>query len=113
MRTYDLVLVLKADIAETQREKLLDTVKTWLGNAKVDSKSLGKKLLSYPIKKEGEGIYILLNLGYTDGVVVPADVEKKLLMNDNVLRHLLVRRNVKKELTLTTGRRKGGDKKSK
>ncbi len=90
MRTYELVLVLKSGLTESQQKKVVDTLKTWLKAVKVVKEdNLGKKQLSYPIKRETSGIY----LGYLLEVeTIPADLEKRILGQDGILRHLLVRK---------------------
>lgn len=91
MRLYDLVLVLKTSLSEAQRTKLLETVKGWFKEGKVTKEeSWGQKVLSYSIKKEDSGFYVLLSL--ESGTGVAGDFEKKILQNENVLRHLLIRR---------------------
>lgn len=90
MRTYELALVFKSALAEKDRTKLLDTVKKWLGDVKVAKEDdLGQKPLAYPIKHETAGYYVMYNLE-TEGAI-PADFETKLLREENILRHLLVR----------------------
>lgn len=91
MRSYDLVLVLGTSLAETERKKILEDIETWLGKAEIKSQELGRRILAYPLKKEREGVFVLLKINYQNGTTVPVDLEKKLLMNDNILRHLLVR----------------------
>lgn len=93
MRTYELVLVIKSGISEADRKKLLETVQKSLGEAKTEVVEWGKKTLSYPIKKETEGLYFLLNIDYPDESTIPADFEKKLFANENILRHLFVRKS--------------------
>lgn len=94
MRNYQLVLVLRPSIAEAQRKKLLDTVKDWVKEAKfVKEEIWGQKQLSYKISRETEGFYVnwLFEME-----TVPADFEKKILAQENVIRHLLVRNEEKK-----------------
>lgn len=89
MRTYELVLVLKTTLSEANRKKLVETVKGFLKDAKVKSEEeWGQKALSYPIKREVSGFYIdfLLELEK-----VPADFEKRLMANEDILRHLLIK----------------------
>lgn len=92
MRAYELVLVTKTTLGETELKKLLETVQKWLGEAKTSVEKLGKKTLAYPIKKEREGVYVSLTIDYKNGTVIPADLDKKLQIEDNLLRHLLIRR---------------------
>lgn len=90
MRVYDLVLVLRPKLTEVERKKVIDSVTKILGEVKSTARELGKKVLSYPIKKETEGAYVMLNITSENGL--KSDIDKKLLINDNILRHLLVRR---------------------
>ncbi|MBI2190062.1 MAG: 30S ribosomal protein S6 [Candidatus Levybacteria bacterium] len=91
MRVYELVMVLQSSLSEAQRKKLIDTVKTWLGDVKIAKEDeWGQKPLAYPIKKEIAGFYLLFNLETNNSI--PLDLEKKLLTNENILRHLLIRK---------------------
>lgn len=90
MRLYELVLVLKTSLSEADRTKALDAIKALVKDLKVaKEEDWGQKPLSYKIKKEVAGVYHLLRLEGESAV--PADFESRLLRNDNVLRHLLVR----------------------
>ena len=87
--TYQLTLVLKSSLKEVEQKKLLESIKTLLGKSKITEKIWGQKALAYPIKKEVSGLF--LNWNIEAEAVVPPDFEKKLINNDNVLRHLLLR----------------------
>jgi len=90
MRTYQLVLVLKTSLSDSERKKLLDLVKSWLKDAKiVKEEEWGQKPLSYKIKRETEGFY--LNYWLESEASIPLDFEKKLFAQEDVLRHLLIR----------------------
>ena len=102
MRSYELVLVLRAGVSETDKKKVLDEVTKILGGAETETTEWGKRTLAYPIKKEGEGLFILMNISYPNGSSIPEGVEKKLLINENILRHLLIRTKDKKEVTAKT-----------
>lgn len=89
MRQYELVLVVSPVLSEDKRKKLLDTVKEWLKGVKVTKEEdMGSKALSYKIKGQQQGHYFDL---YVEAETFPADFEKKLLEQEDVLRHLLVR----------------------
>ena len=91
MRTYELVLVLQASMSEAEQKKLLETIKKWLGEAQIKNiNEWGKKTFVRPIKKLNEGFYLMLQI--TTESVIPADIEKRLLMENKILRHLLVRK---------------------
>lgn len=90
MRSYELVMVLKSSLSEAQRKKIISTIKDWLKNFKiVKEEELGEKPLSYKIKKESTGFY--MNFLF-EGETIPLDFEKRLLTNEDVLRHLLLRK---------------------
>lgn len=86
---YNLTLVLRSSLKDTERKKLLESIKDLLGKAKVAEKEWGQKVLSYPIKKQVSGVFLSWNIDSDS--IVPPDFEKKLLNNDSVLRHLLLR----------------------
>lgn len=89
MRLYDLILVLRPSASEKDREKVLETVKSWMKDMKIaKEESLGQKPLSYKIKKEIAGVYHRFQL---EGETVPEGFEKRIIANDTIIRHLLVR----------------------
>lgn len=89
MRSYELILVAKSSLTEALRKKLVLGIKALLKDLKiVKENEVGQKSLAYKIKRETSGFYFDFVL---EGENVPVDFEKKLLENDNVLRHLLLR----------------------
>ena len=89
MRTYELVLVMKPSLSEKERGSLLDTVKSWLKDVKVTKEEdWGSKALAYRIGQDLTGHYFDLHL---EADSIASDFERKLLDNDSVLRHLLIR----------------------
>lgn len=89
MRTYELVIVVKPSLSEPERGKLLDTVKSWLKEVKVTKEEdWGSKALAYRIGQDLTGHYFDLHL---EADAIAGDFERRLLENDNVLRHLLIR----------------------
>ena len=91
MRNYQLVLLLKSDLKKDLKDKLFEDIKKFLGkleNEKIDS--LGEKKLSYPIKKERKGEYVVINF---DSEKIDTDLNRRILIKDEILRHLLIRTN--------------------
>jgi ribosomal protein S6 len=89
MRTYELILVVKTSLTDALRKKLVSGVKVLLKDLKiVKENEIGQKALAYKIKREVNGYYFDFAL---EGENVPADFERKLMEDDNVLRHLLLR----------------------
>lgn len=85
MNPYDLVLIVKDETRAPQEvEKLI----TDLQGSVEDQKKWEKRRLAYPIKKETSGFYFFwaFKLG-TDKI---SEFKKKLSLNENVLRFLLL-----------------------
>ena len=91
MRIYEFVVIIKPSLSETEQKKLLETMKSWLKDVKITKEEAwGSKALAYKIKHELMGVYYKYDLESETGL--PADFEKRLLGNDNVLRHLVIRK---------------------
>lgn len=90
MRSYELAMVLKTSLSAAQRKKAVDIVKKQLKDLKVTKETeIGEKQLAYKIKKEDTGYYMDFLF---EGESIPMDFERKLLVDENVLRHLLLRK---------------------
>lgn len=90
MRSYELVVVLRPSLKEDARKKFLDTLKGWFKDVKfAKEEDLGSKAFKYKIKGELTGHYFDFTL--ETEAAVPADLEKRLLDNEDILRHLVIR----------------------
>ena len=89
MRAYELILVTKSSLSEVLKKKLTQSIKSILGELKiVKENEVGLKSLAYKIKKETSGFYWDF---FLEGENLPQDLDKRLLENENILRHLLIR----------------------
>ena len=89
VRKYELILITKTSLTDILRKKLIASVKVLLQDLKiVKENEIGQKSLAYKIKRETNGFYFDFAL---EGETVPMDFEKKILENENILRHLLLR----------------------
>lgn len=84
------MLVIKTSLSEAERKKLLSSIKDMIKDMKVTEEELGQKPLAYKIKRELAGIYHIFHIESEKGIT--ADFEKRLLNNENILRHLLLRK---------------------
>lgn len=90
MRSYELVLVTKASVSDAIRKKIVADVKALLKDLKITKENeVGQKALAYKIRREMNGFYSDFIM---EGEKIPTNFEKKLLENDNILRHLLLRK---------------------
>ncbi|OGH12370.1 MAG: 30S ribosomal protein S6 [Candidatus Levybacteria bacterium RIFCSPHIGHO2_01_FULL_36_15] len=89
MRSYRLVLLLKSGLKKEQKDKLLESVKKWAGNIKDEKiQELGEKKLIYTVAKQRSGEYVVMDFNMEK---VNLDLDKKIVIEDDILRHLLVR----------------------
>lgn len=95
---YELMVVLVPSLTEDQQKKAFESLEEMVsfGGGKIVSSDMwGKRELAYPIKKQVEGIYTILQVELpTEG---PAGLEKQLLINEQVMRHLLIKTKIIKK----------------
>ncbi|HKB70507.1 MAG TPA: 30S ribosomal protein S6 [Thermoanaerobaculia bacterium] len=92
MRLYDIVVVLSPEIVPEQATALADGFKKILTDdaAQIKTEEIwGRRRLAYPIAKRREGIYYYWQVEAKAEAV--AELERKLRLSDDVLRHLAVR----------------------
>lgn len=89
MRNYRLVLIFKSDIAKEAKEKVLADAKSWGGKlTDVKVLAMGEKKFAYAIKKALKGDYVLVEF---KAERVEDELENKIRIHPDVLRHMLVR----------------------
>lgn len=91
MKKYDLTVLIKTDLKDSAREKFIDKIETLvkaLGGKAGKLTEMGKKQLAYAIKKNSEAQFLSWALELTSQSVV--ELEKKLVNDKEILRHLLV-----------------------
>lgn len=92
MRTYEVVFIAAPNTTEEDLNKLnsqLEHVVTDLGGKVTKTDVWGRKKLAYKIGKHDEGVYVVL---YIEGAGHEiAEVERRLRVNDLVIRHMTVR----------------------
>ena len=91
MREYETVVITKPDLAETQFNQTGDKVKTII--EKHDghffyARDMGRKSLSYPIRKNTKGVYTCFDYAAAGQTV--SEIERALRIDDGVLRFLTV-----------------------
>ncbi len=91
MTKYEIMYIVKTTMEDDAVKKVSEEVKALInGDSKViEFKDLGKKKLAYEIKKELNGAYYLMIVEASNEVI--AEFERKCLINENVLRHLIIK----------------------
>ena len=92
MTKYELALVVNAKIEEDVRVATVDKVKAYVekfGGTITNVEECGKKRLAYEIQKMKEGFYYFIKFDAESSV--PAELEGRVRIMENVLRYLCVR----------------------
>ncbi len=90
MREYELVFIVHPDLDETATNEVVEKIKGWITEAggsvnKVDP--WGKRQLAYPIRKQNNGQYFLLNIQIAPSFVT--ELERNLRFLEPVMRFLI------------------------
>ena len=92
MNKYELAVVVSATIEDDARAAVVEKVKdliTRFGGNVTDVDEWGKKRLAYEIQKMKEGYYYFVH--FDAEATVPAEIEQRMRIMDNVLRYLCVK----------------------
>ena len=90
MRSYELMFIVHPDVDESAFNELVEKVKDWITDSggQVDNVDLwGKRRLAYPIQKQVEGQYVLLNTQLEPTYC--SELEHNLGLQEPVMRFLL------------------------
>ncbi len=91
MRDYELVFVVQPDLDETAFTDVVNRVRGWItddGGEIVKTDLWGKRKLAYPIRKQTEGQYVLMETKMAPEF--GASLERNLRLTEPVLRFLLI-----------------------
>ena len=92
MRTYELMVIHRSDLAEDDVRKMIGDLEVSLGNggATVASTDFwGKRRFAYEINHMTEGFYSVMTFE-AEGLVVDA-LDRTLSLSDSVVRHKIIR----------------------
>ncbi|HUW21704.1 MAG TPA: 30S ribosomal protein S6 [Candidatus Bathyarchaeia archaeon] len=91
MKTYELVLVFNPEIGEDKIKQNLESINKTIASLKGEVKKTvawGRRELAYSIKKINQGSYFLLVINLPPDA--PREIGKKLKLNSDLIRYLLV-----------------------
>lgn len=92
MRTYELTVILRPDLAEEALNEAVESVKAWIGADGNDVQRVdhwGRRRLAYAINDHREGHYVLFEVTIKPESI--DEIERNLKLSDAILRYLLVR----------------------
>ncbi len=91
-RAYEMVVVLNPNLGENEVSSAMERINraiTERGGSILDQNMWGRRRLAYQIKKFSEGTYMVSHVNLVPTRV--GEIENSLTLNENVLRHLIVR----------------------
>jgi small subunit ribosomal protein S6 len=94
MNKYELALIVSAKIEDDARADVVEKAKEYItrfGGTVTEVEDWGKKKLAYDIQKMSEGFYYFIQ--FDAAADVPAQLEQRVRIMDNVLRFLCVRKD--------------------
>lgn len=94
MNKYELALVVNAKVEDDVKTATVEAAKnliTRFGGVVTNVEDCGKKRLAYEIQKMKEAYYFFIQ--FDADATVPAEVEQRVRIMDNVIRFLCVRRD--------------------
>src|SRR3981081_4255095 len=91
-RTYELMFIVRPDMAEEDLDKLIATLESGVqasGGAIKSVDKMGKRRLAYTVRKFHDGLYILMVV--EGGGAIMHELERRLRVTDQVIKFLTVR----------------------
>ncbi len=91
-RTYELMFIVRPDMPEEEQDKLIATLESAItssGGAMKKVERMGKRRLAYTVRRFFEGVYILLTIEGSGGLV--HELERRLRVTEQVIKFLTVR----------------------
>ena len=92
MRSYEVAFIAQPDLDETSLNALVEKAKGWVtatGGQVTQVDLWGRRRLAYPIRKQNEGQYILLQTEMAP--TATHDVERNLRLTEQVMRFQIIR----------------------
>jgi small subunit ribosomal protein S6 len=91
-RTYELMFIVRPDMQEEDQDKLISTLEsvvTTSGGQMKNVEKMGKRRLAYMVRRFHDGVYILLTLEGSGGLI--HELERRLRVSEPVIKFLTVR----------------------
>ena len=95
MTNYEVMFIIDPTLEDDKKEATIEAVKEIIasegevGNVDV----WGMRKLAYPIQKKTEGYYVVIE--FKAQPTLPKELDRRLRISDNVMRHLIVNKDEK------------------
>ena len=90
MNKYELMFIIDPTLEDAKKESYIEEVKSIItASGEVsDTDVWGLKKLAYPIQKKSEGYFVVMH--FTAAPELPKELDRRLRISDNVMRHIIV-----------------------
>ena len=92
MKKYELMFIVKTTIESDKINNTIETYKKLITNSKgeiIFKKDMGQRKLAYPINKETNGNYYVID--FTSNAETLSELDRKLGIDENIIRHLIIK----------------------
>jgi small subunit ribosomal protein S6 len=96
---YELMYIINPVLSDEQTKDIVERVQRYIrdnGGDVVDAVEVGSQRLAYPIQKKRNGYYVNLWFRHAQGDFI-ARFDRALRINDEIMRHLILRYDAKME----------------
>ena len=93
MREYEVMYILHPELDDEKVAAAMEKYNTLIqnnGGTVANAEKWGKRRLSYEIKGQREGTYVLAS--FSGGPAVSSELDRVMKISDDVIRHLIVRK---------------------
>ena len=91
MRQYELIFIVHPDLDDDALNEVIDRVSAWISDEDgeiTDTDLWGKRKLAYPIRKQTEGFYVVMQTKMT--MTADSQLESKLRYLEPVMRYSII-----------------------
>lgn len=92
MKKYEIMFIVKATMESDEIKTVVENYKNLVTSMKaniVDFKEMGERKLAYPIKKEINGYYFVMQLEADSATV--KEFDRKASIDEKIIRHLIIK----------------------
>lgn len=97
MNKYETIFLMKINLTEEQKSKVIDTIKNYINeNGKITkSEDLGQKKLAYEIRQNKEAYYYIIEF-YSESKII-TELERMYRINDDILKFIVRKEEIENE----------------
>ena len=91
MRQYELIFIVHPDLDDDALNEVIDRVSSWISDEDgeiTNTELWGKRKLAYPIRKQTEGYYVIMQTKMT--MTVDSQLERNFQLLEPVMRYSII-----------------------